>query len=144
MRHRQKSAGHRRQCAQHGDDAAGRNGAGTDVAHVTGPDLVRRHVGHEPRGLGREWRDQRRAGERNDGRQHDCREERSGDEHAGLLVAKDEAYAEESGREFERQLRLGDDRQQRVHVAGCQKQERDRKLDGSAERNAPEDPRTRG
>ena len=57
---RQERAGHRRQPAQHGDDARGGHRSRADVAHVARPDVVGAHLRHEPLGLGVERRGQRR------------------------------------------------------------------------------------
>ncbi len=113
-----KTADHHRNAAYQRDDAGGRHGAGTDVAHVARPDLARRHVVDELHGLGKE-RHGLRVAPVGDRRNNDQPGQQAAADHdGGNARPEDVADTEQRGRQVHADFALFQERNLQVHVAG--------------------------
>ena len=99
--------GHRRQIAQHGDDARHGDGARADVADVARPQLARAHLRDELRGFRIERPGQPGAEEGDERDQNEGRHERSRDQHRGLPEPENVADGEQRRRKLDGELCAG-------------------------------------
>jgi hypothetical protein len=121
-------------------------GAGMSVdpnsyARPSSMTVARGHGENEPGRLGCERHGRIRADER---REHDRGDERSRHEHTRLLVAEDEADADERRREFQREVGLRQHWQGGVHRVRHEEREGAQQLHRRPQPHAVEDPDARG